>query len=316
MQISKDVVHGYRSTIIADVSHADRAPEIMKKRTLALYCWPLSHSFMKNIVLASLLLTVPSLAFAASSGYCCRAANGGNPTCEANVTSASCRASTGIFANDKGTCEVICRTRVLPSATYKDPVLTNFSSFANPPFVDTSFADLKGKAAAEMFRRKIIQGYEDGRFHGADLVTRAQAAKILLLLRYGNVKEMNNSNMFKDVKGKQWYVKFVMTAAEKGIIKGYKDGTFRPDAPVNTVEFLKMLAITVNLDKNLNYDKTTVNFVSDYKDVPLHTWYTNYGQFAYEYELFPDRGKTLSPEKQMTRNDVVVALYQFLKNRQ
>ncbi|MBI5754932.1 S-layer homology domain-containing protein [Candidatus Peregrinibacteria bacterium] len=44
-----------------------------------------------------------------------------------------------------------------------------------------------------------------------------------------------------DVTGSDWYAEAVQHLTEKGIIKGYSDGTFRPSNPVNRAELAIML---------------------------------------------------------------------------
>ncbi len=193
----------------------------------------------------------------------------------------------------------------LPPAGYEDDVLTGFDVYKNP-FPDTSMATLEGKAAAELYRRAIIGGFPDGEFKGYREVNRAELAKFLLLARYGYVDDVKNSGQFSDVLEGEWYVKFVVTAAMKGIIDGYSDGTFRPADTVNVAEFLKMLSETFDLSKNMSYH---------WVDVDSDAWYAQYAGVASEYDLFPNSGNYLNPSSSMTRNEVAVAIYQYLLNR-
>lgn len=174
------------------------------------------------------------------------------------------------------------------------------------PFKDMNSATLAGKAAAELYRRLVIGGYADGTFKPAGNVNRAEAAKFLLLTRFGSVSESNATSTFSDVKAGQWYTKFVITAAQKGIIAGYADNTFRPASTVNTAEFLKMFARTFDLQENLPYS---------YADVTADAWYARYAGIATKYNLFPNRSTNLLPASMMTREDVAVAIYQYLANR-
>ncbi len=193
----------------------------------------------------------------------------------------------------------------LPPAGYEDEVFTAFDIYENP-FPDTSLTTLEGKAAAELYRRGIIGGFPDGEFKGTREVNRAELAKFLLLARYGYVDDIANSGQFYDVLEGEWYVKFVVTAAKKGIINGYADGSFKPGATVNIAEFLKMLTLTFSLETNLAYS---------YTDVATNSWYAQYAGAAKKYNLFPNKGTTLDPASPMTRNQVAVAIYQFLLNR-
>jgi len=165
---------------------------------------------------------------------------------------------------------------------------------------------LEGKAAAELYRRAVIGGFPDGEFKGYREVNRAEAAKFLLLARYGDIEDVQNNGKFPDVLEGEWYVPFVVTAAELGIINGYPNGLFGPEYQVNTAEFLKMLTLTFGLEKNLDYD---------YKDVDPDEWYAKYAGVAEKYNIFPDRGSYLYPAQDLTRNEVAVAIYQFLKVR-
>ena len=193
----------------------------------------------------------------------------------------------------------------IPPAGYEDEVLVDYSAYNNP-FPDTSVLDLSGRAAAELYRRAVIGGYPDGEFKGYRDVNRAEAAKFLLLARYGGVNDLRNNGRFPDVLDGQWYTKYVVTAADKGIISGHPDGTFRPANTVNTAEFLKMLSLTFGLQLNLQYS---------YTDVSSQDWFAPYAGIAERYNLFPGRSAYLSPGDPLTREEVAVAIYQYLQNR-
>lgn len=199
--------------------------------------------------------------------------------------------------------EPVYRSDDEPPAGYEREVRTEF---AKNPFTDTVLHQLEGLAAAELYTRAIIGGYPDGEFKGNRPVNRAELAKFLLLARFGDPGEEKNSGKFKDIKEGEWYVRFVMKAFLKGIIQGYADGNFRPGDPVNTAEFLKMLVKTFDLADDYSHD---------YADVPSGSWYEGYAGVAAKYDLFPKRGNRLEPARELTRNEVAVAIYQYLKNR-
>ena len=193
----------------------------------------------------------------------------------------------------------------IPPAGYEDEVLVNIEDYDNP-FPDTSMSTLAGKAASELYRRAVIGGFPDGEFKGDRDVNRAEAAKFLLLARFGEVDHVSNNGRFPDVLDNQWYTKFVVTAANKGIISGHPDGTFRPANTVNTAEFLKMISLIFDLDLNTSYS---------YRDVSSSDWFARYAGIAERYNLFPDRSSYLSPGNSLTREEIAIAIYKFLKNR-
>ena len=186
---------------------------------------------------------------------------------------------------------------------YTAPVISTINSSDNP-FPDNS-SNLAGIAAAELYRRGVISGYADGEFKGGRAVNRAEAAKFLMLARYGNEAESQNLyERFPDTPSGEWYIPYIIKSADLGIINGYPDGKFRPDDAINTAEFIKMIALTFSLDENLLYD---------YNDVPDASWFARYAGATQKYGLFPQRLSYLYPDQLVTRNEVAVAIYQYLK---
>ena len=55
-------------------------------------------------------------------------------------------------------------------------------------------------------------------------------------------KQEENNMKFKDVAETHWAAKAIDELSEKGIIKGYEDGTFRPDEPISRAEVAVMLS--------------------------------------------------------------------------
>lgn len=185
----------------------------------------------------------------------------------------------------------------------EDYVGNMYIAYEENPFPDTDTSSVEGVAAAYLYNIGLINGYDDGEFKGDRDVNRAEAAKFLLNARYSDVPEMSNSGHFSDAEEGEWYVRFVMYAAELGVINGYDDGTFRPANTVNTVEFLKMLTLTFGLDLSLSYGFT---------DVDAGAWYEPYLGTAHMYDLFPHRGDELDPGSLLTRDEVATAIFQFL----
>jgi hypothetical protein len=178
-----------------------------------------------------------------------------------------------------------------------------YIAYENNPFPDTDVNALAGVAAAYLYNIGVISGYPDGEFKGERDVNRAEAAKFLLTARFSDVEDVGNSGQFSDVEAGQWYVKYVVTAADLGVISGYPNGTFMPANTVNTAEFLKMLTLTFDLDLNLFYGFT---------DIEAGAWYEPYVGTAYKYNLFPHRGDLLDPGSLLTRNEVASAIFQYL----
>ena len=170
-------------------------------------------------------------------------------------------------------------------------------------FVDIDTNTIEGRAAVALYRQGIINGFSDGTFGGERQVSRSEATKFLLLSKEVFIPEEENNGQFFDVEDGQWYVPFVMKASELGMVNGYEDGTFRPANGVRRGEFLKMLSETFLLEKNLPHF---------YEEV-AETWMDPYVGIVDVYNLFPSQEKEeMSFSDFLTRNEVSVALYQYL----
>ncbi|PIC90885.1 hypothetical protein CSV71_02165 [Sporosarcina sp. P21c] len=118
--------------------------------------------------------------------------------------------------------------------------------------------------------------------------------------------ETNAAISFKDVTNPAvHYYKPVLELAERGVVKGYDDGTYRPNASVTRAQSAKILAHVLDLD--------TVN-VKDpgFKDVKKGTPY--YGPIAALANAgyikgYEDKGvKTFKPNNNLTRSQMAKIL--------
>lgn len=138
-----------------------------------------------------------------------------------------------------------------------------------------------------------ISGYPDGTVGPDKTITRAEAATMFYNLL---ADKTGDAKTFTDVPANQWYAKAVMTLAGKGVISGYPDGTFKPDASITRAEFVTMAMNFANAEKG-----TACSF----PDVPQNMWY--YGAIAGATQNgwisgYPDG--TFGPDRYITRAEV------------
>ena len=105
---------------------------------------------------------------------------------------------------------------------------------------------------------------------------------------------------FSDVNNNYWAKDFIQDLSARGIIKGFPDGSFRPDAPVTRAEFAAMV-------RSVNKVKTRA--AARFVDVSSNFWAR--GAIADAYEMgwlsgYP--GNVFRPAQQIPRVQVVVAL--------
>lgn len=138
-----------------------------------------------------------------------------------------------------------------------------------------------------------ISGYPDGTVGPDKTITRAEAA----MMFYNLLADKNgDTRAFTDVPANQWYTKAVTALAGRGIISGYPDGTFKPNAPITRAEFVTMAMNFANTDKGT---------VCSFPDVPQNMWY--YGAIAGATQNgwisgYPDG--TFGPDRYITRAEV------------
>ena len=96
-----------------------------------------------------------------------------------------------------------------------------------------------------------IMGYPDGTVQPNGYITRAEASTIFFRLLMDATREeyWAVSNEYTDVKDGDWYNNAISTLSNAGIVSGYPDGTFRPNAPITRAEMSKIIALFAKLDK-------------------------------------------------------------------
>lgn len=89
-----------------------------------------------------------------------------------------------------------------------------------------------------------ICGYPDGTVKPERQITRAEVATIFYRLLKDEAREnvWSRTNSYSDVASGAWYNSAVSTLTNAGILTGYPDGTFRPNAPITRAEFATIAA--------------------------------------------------------------------------
>ncbi|WP_459690187.1 S-layer homology domain-containing protein, partial [Agathobaculum sp. TL06] len=143
-----------------------------------------------------------------------------------------------------------------------------FTMFAGAAFTDE--ADIKATDAVNMLTALgVIEGNPDGSFKPDATVTRAEMAKMIFVVRNNTIDDSayeNNSSKMTDISS-HWAKGYIKFCESQGIIAGYGDNTFRPDATVTGVEAAKMLLVLAG------YDADKAGLVG-------HDWSTNTLRYA------------------------------------
>lgn len=90
------------------------------------------------------------------------------------------------------------------------------------------------------FEKGILKGYEDGTFKPKGAITREELVKVLLGAFGIEVDENADVSAFTDAESIKWSAPYIAKAVEKGIIKGYDDGSVKPQNTVTRIEAITM----------------------------------------------------------------------------
>ena len=118
-------------------------------------------------------------------------------------------------------------------------------------FKDVKKTDYYYKACIWGNENHIVEGYKDGTF-GPKIVCARRHAVTFLWRLAGKPAPKTTKNKFNDVKKTDYFYKATLWASEKGILAGYKDGTFRPNG--NCLR-RQMVTFLYKYDKFINVKK-------------------------------------------------------------
>ena len=119
----------------------------------------------------------------------------------------------------------------------RDSKLLTTNTYADVPsdhWANTAISTMTGLG--------IVQGYNSTTFEPSAPITRAQFAAICARFDTG---KSSGTQTFTDIKG-HWAEKYIERAAELGWIKGFEDGTFRPDTYITRAQAMAMINRVLN----------------------------------------------------------------------
>ena len=152
-----------------------------------------------------------------------------------------------------------------------------------------------------------IIGYEDGTVRPNGRITRAEVATIFFRLLTDDTRQRNwsSENNFSDVSADKWYNNAVSTLCHMGVLGGYSDGTFRPNAPITRAEFAKIAVSFAQINGFSEYGYFT--------DVDSSDWYAPYVDAAKSVGLIEGYSDgSFKPENKITRAEACTIVNRVL----
>ena len=150
-------------------------------------------------------------------------------------------------------------------------------------------------------------GYSDGTVRPNGRITRAEVATIFFRLLTDDARQRNwsSENNFSDVSADKWYNNAVSTLCHMGVLGGYSDGTFRPNAPITRAEFAKIAVSFAQTNGSAVY--------SYFTDVKTTDWFAPYVTTAKDSGLIEGYSDgSFKPENRITRAEACAIVNRVL----
>lgn len=162
--------------------------------------------------------------------------------------------------------------------------------------IDTTHPNLHAITFLE--NEKIVLGYKENDqsfFKPLQKINRAEALKILMLSADIQILE-NDPEVFPDISFSDWFSRYVNTAANLKIVKGFADGKFHPAAQISRAEFLKMVIVSFEIP----FEEVTAD----------EDWFAPFINVASELRLTPQIDQ--SPHELISRAEVAEIIFRAL----
>ena len=194
---------------------------------------------------------------------------------------------------------------VTSDETYELTVSGSRVTMNGKPYSPVTFVN---RRAAELNRRDhtaFLVGYAEGTFGPERNMTRAEVTTMFARLLTEQIEaDKTYSSTFNDVAKNCWAANYIGYMQQFGIVTGYTDGSFRPNAPVTRAEFAAIAS---------RFEKLTQGSKS-FTDVPDTHWAVKYINFAATRGwVIGYADGTFKPEHSITRAEVAAVTCRLLE---
>lgn len=169
-------------------------------------------------------------------------------------------------------------------------------------FVDVPSRHANFDAVQYVKAQNIVKGYEDGTYKPDRKINRAEFTKIVIGAGFSEADMDDCMNhtvqpgwsyvFFPDIPKSNVFAKWICLAKREGIIKGYADGTFKPNQEISFIEAAKIIANTFN-----------------YQVASTDPWYKGYSEKLSTMKAIPLSIDTYN--KSITRGEMAEMIYRL-----
>ncbi|MFH5183647.1 S-layer homology domain-containing protein [Paenibacillus sp. TAB 01] len=172
-----------------------------------------------------------------------------------------------------------------------------------------TFADVSDHWSAESIhvfsKLGVVNGYEDGTFKPDAPITRGEFAAIVAKTFNIGTGELKDAQ-FNDIN-ESWAKEAILALASNGIINGYEDGTFQPEANITRAEMVAMIARIINLTTVQGTNGTAFTDIGD-------SWNQDQIEAAAKAGIINGQGEgSFAPDNNSTRAEALTVLLRSLE---
>nr|WP_268964109.1 MULTISPECIES: S-layer homology domain-containing protein [Paenibacillus] len=197
--------------------------------------------------------------------------------------------------------KVVSREAVLKTVSDSIAATKN----VNGTFSDTA-SHWGGSMIATAVKLRIVDGYKDGTFRPDAPVTRAEFAA--MIARAFGLSESTGSAKFPDARS-SWAAGYIGALADKGVLSGYGDGSFKPNAAISRAEMVTIIARVLDLGA------LSTGTSAGFNDVGSGYWAADAIKQASSAKLIQGvSSSAFAPKNQATRAEAVTLLIRALES--
>jgi len=170
---------------------------------------------------------------------------------------------------------------------------------AKPLYNDVTSDNPNYAFVTYLAKRGIVSGFSDGTYHPADSLTRAQAA-VIMTKAAGLTYAAVNASSFKDVPASHWAINYITAAEKAGYLKGFGDGTFRPEQTLTRAQAVSLIMRLATQKERASLPVLT--------DMNNQHWAAADMATALALKMIETDSQKISPESPMNRGSLCRAL--------
>jgi len=209
--------------------------------------------------------------------------------------------------------------------TYNQDLFSNNNSFDNLSTINNSQKDYSDLHNQDWYNddvyylstKGVIKGYSDGEFKPNKSINRAEFTKLIIKTLEANGYidstydySISMEDSITDIEEYSWYEQPVGKARKAGIISGYKDKTFRPEANISRAEAAQVIANIIKIYRL----KSTLPKPPNFRDVKSTDWYFNAINTVSSNRIMTGKNEQVfAPNKNLTRAEAAKIIRNLLR---